>query len=72
MTQDMNGDFTRFESNRDKPPNENQQCTVLSIATKALVYMAVGPDFKIPVGYYFISGLSVPTTAALTLNENRC
>lgn len=39
----------------------------LSVAKDALVFLIVGPDFKIPVAYHLLSGLHDVERAALTL-----
>lgn len=39
----------------------------LKVAKDALVFMVVGPDFKIPIAYYLIAGLDAVDRAALTL-----
>lgn len=39
----------------------------LPTCKEALVFMAVGPDFKIPVAYFFLNGLQAIDRAALTL-----
>lgn len=44
----------------------------LKVAKDALVFMVVGPDFKIPVAYYLLCGLDAPERAALTLQVIKC
>lgn len=39
----------------------------LKVAKDALVYMAVGPNFKVPVAYHLLNGLEAVDRAALTL-----
>lgn len=44
----------------------------LKLAKDALVFMFVGPDFKIPIGYEFLNGLESYDRAALTLKVIKC
>lgn len=53
------------DRNQSDELNENQQKR-LPVAKTAMVYMAVGKDFKIPVAYFFLSGLNAYSSAALT------
>lgn len=45
----------------------NDDTSQLKLAKDALVFIAVGPDFKIPVSYEFLNGLETTSRAALTL-----
>lgn len=38
----------------------------LDIAKDALVFLIVGPDFKLPIGYHLLNGLESIDRAALT------
>lgn len=51
---------------------ENQSGTQLKVAKDALVFMIVGPDFKMPIGYHLLNGLEAIDRAALTLEAIRC
>lgn len=53
--------FEGFVSCDDKTQNSR-----IRVAQKALVFMAVGEDFKIPIAYYFVSGINAYSGAALT------
>lgn len=44
----------------------------LKVAKDALVFMVVGPDFKIAVAYYFLCGLDAHDRAALSLQVIKC
>lgn len=57
-------EFVGFVTVRDEEKNESNEH--LAIANKALVYMVVGKNFKIPVAYYFLAGLNSYCAAALT------
>lgn len=46
--------------------NEDDNDQTLSVAKDALVYMAVGPDFRIAVAYFLLSGLDAIDRASLT------
>lgn len=46
--------------------NEQSSDIKSSIAKDALVFMAVGPDFKIPVAYFLLNGLDGVDRALLT------
>lgn len=46
--------------------NQNQEDDALPLAQTVFVFMAVGDDFKIPVAYFLLSGLSSMGRAALT------
>lgn len=59
-----NHKFGGFVTVRDQERNELDE--QLAVANKALVYMVVGKNFKIPVAYYLLSGLNSYGTAALT------
>lgn len=47
--------------------SENGESSEAKLAKDALVWMVVGPDFKVPVAYELINGLKSTTRAALTL-----
>lgn len=65
--------FTGFVSKTNVPnqSDENGGNTKLPVAKDELVFMAVGPDFKIPVGHFPNNGLSAVDRAALTMEEIR-
>lgn len=46
--------------------NTNNEQVGVSVAKDALVYMAVGPDFRIAIAYFFLNGLQAIDRAALT------
>lgn len=46
---------------------KNEDTSQLKLAKDALVFLAVGPDFKIPVAYELLNGLESNDRAALTL-----
>lgn len=46
--------------------NNSNSKKKLPVSKDALVFMAVGPDFKIAVAYFFLSGLNAIDRAALT------
>lgn len=54
--------FSGFASCRD----DNNNNSDVPVAKDSLVFMAVGDDFKIPVAYYILGGLSALGRAALT------
>lgn len=54
--------FCTIVSSSQHDKNEN-----LKVAKDALVFMVVGPDFKIPEAYYFLCGLDAEDRAALTI-----
>lgn len=56
--------------------NASEQCIdqntpKLKVAKDALVFMAVGPNFKVPVAYHLLNGLESIDRAALTLDVIR-
>lgn len=56
-----NSPSTQHRNSRNKDPSQ------LDLADNALVYMVVGPDFKLPVAYELVRGLDGKERAALTL-----
>lgn len=61
--------FTGFSTitNASRQGNDEQ----LKVAKDALVFMAVGPDFKVSVAYHLLNGLESIDRAALTLEVIR-
>lgn len=63
--------FIGFDTltNSPSPQNRNsrEDLSQLNLANNALVYLVVGPDFKIPIAYELVSGLAGEQRAALTL-----
>lgn len=65
--------FSGFCSNTNSTTNRNAESMgqddikKMPISKDALVFMAVGPDFKIPVAYFLLTGLNAVDRAALTL-----
>lgn len=59
-SQKFSGFVTNFNSGEDNSNGE------LAIAKDALVFMAVGPDFRIAVAYFFLNGLKSIDRAVLT------
>lgn len=60
--------FQGFCTVTDSEDNsENGESSEAKLAKDALVWMVVGPDFKVPVAYELINGLNSTTRAALTL-----
>lgn len=57
--------FPTYTSTSNNRTNEENSDTTL--AKEALVYMVVGTDFKLPVGYELCNGLNSVDRAALTL-----
>lgn len=49
--------------------NANKDLSSPKLAKDALVFMVVGPDFKLAVGYEFLNGLESKDRAALTLKD---
>lgn len=47
--------------------NDGNMDASLKLAKDALVFLVVGPDFKIPIAYEFLNGLESDDRAALTL-----
>lgn len=58
--------FSGFVTCKDHTNNQEQQNEGLSVAKNALVFMAVGENFKIPVAYFLLTGLNALGRAALT------
>lgn len=56
--------FEGFVTCMDNENNENSQG--LPVAKNALVFMAIGDDFKIAVAYFLLTGLNALGRAALT------
>lgn len=56
--------FSGFTSVSNSRKNDSN--TELAVAKDALVFMAVGPDFRIAVGYFLLNGLESIDRAALT------
>lgn len=54
------------EQNRGKRKKKKRDDGAPDVAKDVLVYMAVGDDFKIPIAYFFLSGLDATSRAALT------
>lgn len=54
--------FSTITSSRQNQVNQNE----LEMAKNALVFLVVGPDFKIPVAYHLIDGLNGVDRADLT------
>lgn len=52
--------------NRDNRDENDQREIPLAVAKDALVFMAVGDDFKIPVAYFLLAGLRSDERSALT------
>lgn len=66
------GFCTATNSVQNNQNQENMQNTPpLAIAKDALVFMIVGPDFKIPVAYHLLNGLQSVDRAAMTLEVVR-
>lgn len=68
--------FTGFSSitNSSQHPDDedtDQEIPKLKVAKDALVFLVVGPNFKIPVGYHLLNGLDSIDRAALTLEVVR-
>lgn len=57
--------FVGFPTYNSKLNNSTEE--IPKLANEALVYMVVGPDFKLPVGYELCVGLDGADRAALTL-----
>lgn len=47
--------------------NDGNMDASFKLAKDALVFLVVGPDFKIPIAYEFLNGLESDDRAALTL-----
>lgn len=60
-------EFSGFVTFRCNDESKKRKKPQLPCASKALVYMVVGSDFKIPVAYYLMSEGNAQTIAALTL-----
>lgn len=58
--------FSGFVTCRDDVSGEKQKDQGLPVASNALVFMAVGDDFKVPVAYFLLTGLNSLARAALT------
>lgn len=54
-------------TNSSQQGNDEQNTSQLKVAKDALVFMVVGPDFKIAIAYYLLNGLEAIDRAALTL-----
>lgn len=59
--------FVGFSSITNSSVHFGDQENVLNIAKDALVFLIVGPDFKLPVGYQLLNGLESIDRAALTI-----
>lgn len=59
--------FSTYTNTTKKKSNETETESDAKLAKEALVYMIVGPDFKLPVAYELCSGLDSVDRAALTL-----
>lgn len=59
--------ITNSSQHRSDQNSSNQ----LSVAKDALVFMVVGPDFKLPVAYHLVNGLESKDRAGLTLEVIR-
>lgn len=64
-TQSFEGFCTHTNSKPKK--KDRKQSDKLPVAKDALVFMVVGPGFKIPVGYFFLNGLDSIDRATITL-----
>lgn len=49
-------------------PNTNNNDAMPKVGKEALVFLVVGPDFKIPIAYHLLNGLETVDRAALTLD----
>lgn len=58
-------------TNSSQQGNDEPNTSQLKVAKDALVFMAVGPDFKIPIAYYLLNGLEAIDRAAFTLEVTR-
>lgn len=66
--------FSGFSSNTNSsqhPGDKDENIPKLQVAKDALVFMVVGPDFKLAVGYYLLNGLDSIDRAALTVDTIR-
>lgn len=62
--------FTTATSHKSQ--NTNSETEQLSVAKDALVFLIVGPNFKLPMAYYLLNGLNGVDRAALTLEAIKC
>lgn len=58
--------FVGFSTITNSSIHIKGQNTDLNIAKNALVFLIVGPDFKLPIGYHLLNGLEAIDRAALT------
>lgn len=62
--------FTTATSHKSQ--NTSSETEQLSVAKDALVFLIVGPNFKLPIAYYLLNGLNGVDRAALTLEAIKC
>lgn len=69
-TQSFSG-FSSITNSSKHSEDEGEDIPKLQVAKDALVFMVVGPDFKLAVGYHLLNGLESIDRAALTLEAIR-
>lgn len=66
-TQSFIGFSTVINSSKQNEDADYEDISNIKLAKDVLVFLVVGPDFKIPVAYEFLNGLESNDRAALTL-----
>lgn len=67
----FSGFSTVSNSSKQFITSQNESDMQAKIAKDALVLLAVGPDFKVPIAYHLLNGLDAIDRAALTLETIR-